>query len=493
MASKSGRCCREVEISLQDVFKTNGGRFQGWGTSLCWWANRLGYSDRLSQQAAELFFGTAGLRLNIMRYNIGGGDDPAHRHITRSDSAMPGWMAWDEKSGRFIYQDEADYRQLNVLRRAAKAAGASAYVEAFSNSPPYFMTRSGCSSGNTDAGSDNLKEGCAAEFARYLAHAVQHIEGSMGIKVQSISPMNEPNSDFWHAGSAKQEGCHFDAGQSQSEILLETAKAFADAGLSKLEVVGSDETNPHSQLIAYAAYSEEARAAIGRVNTHTYQTQDIEKLGALAAQKGFNLWMSEVDGDGIAGENAGEMGAALWLAQKIIADMNALSPAAWVLWQVIDSHISAKGMNGNADTGMVDAGGGYWGVAVADHDREKILLTQKYYGFGQFTRYIRPGSRLIRCGEDVLAAYHSDSGRLTVVAVNADAGDKPVDFTLSGMQTSAGPVRAIRTSGGLKTGESWAELMAIPTHAGGFFATLTGNSITTFLLSGVSPEEGEGL
>ena len=56
---------------------TNGdglGEFEGWGTSLCWWANRLGYSESLTQQAAKKFFGNEGLDLNIGRYNVGGGD-----------------------------------------------------------------------------------------------------------------------------------------------------------------------------------------------------------------------------------------------------------------------------------------------------------------------------------------------------------------------------------------------------------------------------------
>ena len=53
--------------------------FEGWGTTLCWWANRLGYSDALSQQAAEAFCDPDnGLGLNILRYNIGGGDDYPH-------------------------------------------------------------------------------------------------------------------------------------------------------------------------------------------------------------------------------------------------------------------------------------------------------------------------------------------------------------------------------------------------------------------------------
>ena len=51
------------------------GEFQGWGTSLCWWANRVGYNQTLTQKTADAFFGQDGLRMNIGRYNIGGGDN----------------------------------------------------------------------------------------------------------------------------------------------------------------------------------------------------------------------------------------------------------------------------------------------------------------------------------------------------------------------------------------------------------------------------------
>ena len=56
---------------------TNGdglGEFEGWGTSLCWWANRIGYSEKLTSEAARLFFSDEGLDMNIGRYNVGGGD-----------------------------------------------------------------------------------------------------------------------------------------------------------------------------------------------------------------------------------------------------------------------------------------------------------------------------------------------------------------------------------------------------------------------------------
>ncbi|MCM1037823.1 MAG: hypothetical protein NC434_00750 [Ruminococcus sp.] len=476
-----------VEISMRNASLTNGGKFQGWGTSLCWWANRLGYSDELAQQAADLFFGRDGLRLNIMRYNIGGGDDPSHTHITRSDSAVPGWLIYDKETGGYIFNYHADHRQLNVLKRAAEAAGEDAYVEVFSNSPPYFMTQSGCSSGNTDADKDNLKVECYSEFAQYLARVAQYINNELGIKVDSVSPMNEPNTDYWMAGNWKQEGCHFDPGQSQSDMIVATARAFTECGLEDVEIAGSDETSPQRQITAYHSYTKEARDTIDRISTHTYDTDGISELGALARTGNLNLWMSEVDGEGTAGENAGEMGAALWLGEKIISDINSLSPSAWVMWQVIDNHISAGGMNGNPDSGMVDVNAGFWGVAVADHDNKKIILTQKYYGLGQFTRYIRPQDTIIHCGSDTLAAYNPAMKRLTIVALNRLAAERTYHFALSHMKTADKSVEVVRTSGSMENGESWARLDNICASETGFTARLKGNSITTFLLGGVTP------
>ena len=42
--------------------------------------------------------------------------------------------------------------------------------------------------------------------------------------------------------------------------------------------------------------------------------------------------MSEVDGGEVAGSNAGEMGAALWLANRIILDLNGLRSSSWIIW-----------------------------------------------------------------------------------------------------------------------------------------------------------------
>ncbi len=479
----------QVRVSPLNASTTNGGSFEGWGTSLCWWANRIGYSDSLSQQAADLFYGDGGLDLNIMRYNIGGGDDPTHNHITRTDSAVPGWLVFDETAGGYVYDYTADANQLNVLKRCADASGEDAWVEVFSNSPPYFMTVSGCSSGNTNASVNNIKDECYGDVGEYLAHVSAYINNQLGIKVDSISPMNEANTNHWGAYSNKQEGCHVDAGESQSTLIIETANAMERYGLGDVLVIASDETAPDKQVEEYKTFSAEALEKIDRISTHTYGTNGIEELGALAKRDGFNLWMSEVDGSSTAGEDAGEMGAALWFGQKIIYDINKLSPSAWIMWQVIDNHISTEGYNGNKDSGMPDITGGFWGTAVADHDNDTIILTQKYYGFGQFTRYIRPGATLIHCDDNTLAAYDKGKGELVIVAINPYAADKTFNFDLSQFTKLGTSVEATRTSGDSASGEHWAQLDNIKAHSEGFVAELKGNSITTFVMSGV--EMGE--
>ena len=474
---------KETVISAKNASTTNGGAFQGWGTSLCWWANRIGYSPVLTKKSAKLFYSDKGLNLNIMRYNIGGGDDPSHRHITRTDSMVPGWLYYDKEKEAYYYDYEADKNQLNVMAECVKASGEDAFVEVFSNSPPYFMTKSGCSSGGENPNINNLKDECYEEFAEYLAHVTEYINNKLNIKVSSISPMNEPNTKYWSAFSEKQEGCHFDAGESQNKILLETYKAIKKYGLDHIELIGSDETSTAKQITAYNKYSDEVKSILGRISTHTYGTRKIKQLGALMKAESRNIWMSETDWSKVAGKNAGDMSGGLWLAKKIIADINGLSPSAWVLWQVIDYHISKNGYMGNKDFGMPNIKGGFWGLAVADHDKEEIILSQKYYAMGQFSRYIRPGDTIIHCDKNTLSAYNKATGKIVIVAVNDTSKSKHLTFALEGFETEGRTAQIIRTSGSLENGEKWADVGSVDITDNKFNVNIKSNSITTFIIN----------
>ena len=210
-------------------------------------------------------------------------------------------------------------------------------------------------------------------------------------------------------------------------------------------------------------------------------------MGQLAKDEKINLWMSEVDGNGTAGQNAGEMAAGLWLAEKIINDIEALEPSAWVLWQVIDTHISKEGYKGRRDGGPLRTQGGYWGTACANHDTGEILLTQKYYAFGQFSRYIRPGSQLILCPTDrrsgikALAAIDSKHKQLTIVLTNTTNQEKDMTIDMSEFKLK-GNVKQIRTSGQFQDGEHWSETDLGKIKDSKLEVTLIPNSVTTFLV-----------
>ncbi len=473
----------KITVSLKDRITTGDGYFKGWGTSLCWWANRVGHSSKLTKDAADLFFDKEkGLGLNIMRYNIGGGDDPTHEHITRTDSMMPGFLEKDEKTGELKWNYEADKRQLSVLEACYKAARDDAFVEAFSNSPPYFMTVSGCSSGHRVPVCNNLKKNCIDDFAEYLAHVTDYIQREKNIKISSLAPMNEPYTNYWYKNSPKQEGCHVSPGKMQSALLVATKRAMDKYNLKDTVLTASDETSAKRQLKAFRKLSPEALSAVGRISTHTYE-RATPHIGNECRKIGMDLWMTETDWSSVAGEDAGEMSAGLWIAEKILEDMYVLKPSAWVIWQIVASYISKTGYKGRKDMpSMFNLKEGYWGCSVAEIDKKEYILTQKYYAFGQFTRYIRPGMKLIPLSRTALAAYDEEEKKLVIVANNIYKAERELQFNLKEFSALT-KAKTIRTSGDTENGEKWADLGEVSFAKGIFSPTLKGNSVTTFIIT----------
>ena len=213
-----------------------------------------------------------------MRYNLGGGDDPSHRHITRSDSNMPGFAqpirdtdgtfeVDDDGIAMYQYDWERDKNQMNVLTKICRR-NPDALVEVFSNSPPYFMTWSGCSSGGSGAHRDNnLKPEYVEPFAEFLADVVKHFRKDLHIELNSIEAFNEPSSGFWGANSNKQEGCDLKDNKLKSEIIIALDKALRRNGVRDgINIAATDETSMDLAISTYRALSPEAKKEIGRAH-----------------------------------------------------------------------------------------------------------------------------------------------------------------------------------------------------------------------------------
>ena len=425
--------------------------FEGWGTSLCWWANHVGGWSTANRNALvdKMTDATNGLGYNVFRYNIGGGDDPTHTHMGQYKN-MPGF---EPSSGTWDWT--ADANQRAILQRIV-ADNANAILEAFSNSPPYWMTKSGCASGNTD-GSNNLNDSSYNAFADYLTEVVKHYHDTFGITFRTLEPLNEPNATWWTALGG-QEGCHFSPANQQT-IIKAVAASLTTKGLTGTTVSASDENSIDDGYNNIKAFDATTLADMSQMNVHTYSGSDRTQLRALATSKGKRLWASE--SGPLNTTLADDTDAAVFMAGRIISDLRDLQPQAWVDWQVGDPSTN-------------------WASFTLNDAQQTFGYLKRYYMHAGFSRTIRPGATFVDINDtDMVAAVSADGKTLAIVVRNgsttASAGFTFDLTALASVGTTAAATRTSRT-------ENLASLAALPIQGWSFVATVAPYSITTFVV-----------
>jgi O-glycosyl hydrolase len=421
---------------------------EGWGTSLAWWANVVGgFPDAASNDyIGKIFDPVNGLGLNVVRYNIGGGENPAY-HFMEYRAAVPGY-----EPAPGVWDWTADANQRWVLQ-AAIDSGAN-QLEAFSNSPPYWMTNSGSVTGAVGGG-DNLNPAYYGAFADYLSQVVQQFASTWGITFQTVEPLNEPNASWWNFGG-RQEGSHFDR-SSQDAIVQDLGASLANYGLSTT-VAAPDENSIDGTVTSVSSYSSAAQGYLTQINTHSYGGTERTQLANLANSHGTDLWMSEYGDNDATG---------LTMSRQILNDMKNLHATAWVYWQAVDN-----------------AGGwGFLSNPLQNETTTGYSINEKYYVMGNYSEFIHPGYQFIAIDDpNSLAALDASSGTLVIVTTNSTAADTNVTYDLSGFSTVGAAVTPYRTS----PTEHLAQLPDIGTAGGSFAAVAPAHSVTTYVISGVS-------
>lgn len=448
---------------------------EGWGTSLCWWANVLGgwSEENLSEVLDALYDPEKGLGFNVARYNIGGGENPEHDHM-RAGGEVPGYQP---EPG--VWDWDADQRQVEVLKGAMERG--VDIVEAFSNSAPYWMTKSGCTAGNGSGpvfATNNLKEDMYEEFADYITEVVKYFDEELGMHFRTLSPINEPVDPVWYNGNG-QEGCTFNRA-SQNRILKEVGKELERKGLTT-ELSGPEENSIDKTRDSYRSYDDETKSYISQINTHSYAGKDRTTLKTIAKNEGKTLWMSEYGTGGDWRESGSHdhdgMKWPLRLADTITKDLNEMQVAAWVYWQAVEGEEGAVNSNHS------------WGLIHANFETpgsEEFWLTKQYYVMANYSKFIRPGYQIIGTNhENTVAAFDKENNQLVLVTANQNANEETQTFDLSAFNTVSDTVQAYRTSGS----ENLAELEPIAVSDNSFSVTAPGESVTTYVLSDVTYDE----
>ncbi|GAA1194487.1 RICIN domain-containing protein [Streptomyces hebeiensis] len=484
-----------------------GQRFEGWGTSLVWFANATGdYPEEIRERLAELVFGDDGLALNIARYNIGGGNAPDVEDYLRAGGAVPGWWrapdgttredtTWWSADDRADWNPDADPAQRWWVDRIKKDI---THWEAFSNSPPWFMTESGYVSGNFDAGSDQLRADRVDDFAAYLTGAVERLEKAHKIDVDTLDPFNEPNTSYWGTTlgpdgepvGGRQEGAHI--GPELQQKVISALRKELDGSRTDASVSAMDETNPTTFARNWSAYPAAVRDQVDQLNVHTYGTGGRTTVRDIAKAADKPLWMSEVEGDWGDGQDFEDMRPGLGLARHIVDDLRELEPSAWLFWQPVEDYDNMK-------PGGESGKGGNWGSVqvpfscTSEDTLEScpVRTNTKFDTARNFTHFIRPGDRLVKVDDITSAAAVPASGRgATVVHVNDTLDARRVTVDLSGFAEVARGAKVTP----VVTDASGALVRRAPVAVSEGRATVTvpARSVTSLLVSGVSGVARDG-
>ena len=492
--------------------------FDGWGTSLIWWANNVGKYDwetgsgdtTVREEIMELLYGKDGLEYNIARFNVGGGDNPNHTHVTPTQN-MPGYSKLDSAFVPTYYGDDmtsevADWKGIQndwtmnnvtytwdadaaqrwcmewIYQNAEKMGTMDELIsEYFSNSPPWYMTQTACSSGN--GGNSNLLSGREDEFAQYFVDVLYYLT-QQGYKFEYVNPFNESTSDWWSPRSIKQEGCKF-THQERADILYYVVQELdKHPELSHIMIAFDDSTGPEKAWGAIQALESSNRFAaikhrIGKLNYHLYEDKpSYEKTIADEANKqGWKNWMSEMGYNSAKSDTASTLQTGYLHTDKIRETIyNGAN--AYVLWQVIEE-LSSQ---------LNDLDLGYGPIKVSYKSVEEVpelanygytlgsyYVSKQYYMLGQYSKYIRPGYRILPTADpNGVAAISPEGDKVVLVHANNSVNGDDLSFTLKGHYITNAEVIVTDEN------QSWAK-SSLAASGNKFSYTVNPYSVTTFV------------
>lgn len=419
---------------------------EGWGTSLSWFANGVGsWPEPVRSNLIDSLFAAPpnGLGLTYARYNIAGGDCPSCKTIPYPHD-VPGY----EPSANAPYDWTSDASQRWVAQRAY--AGGAVFFEAQSNSPPWWMTITGSSTGGVK-GVPNISDAYTGSnkgsFADYLATVIGHFQSDYGLVFRSVDPTNEPDEAWWIYQNKKQEGCAFTPDEEQA-VIKSLASLLPGRG-PLTHVVAMDAYNLDHALARLANYSPSTRDAITEVNTHTYAGNNRAELAAATAAAGKRMVMSEWGSPDTTGKD---------ISQEITKDMTQLKPVAWAIWQP-----------------------DWPGLVNIDYKAHTYSKNKAYYAFANYTHFIRPGNIFIAIDDtNSLAAYDQASHTLTIVTMNWRSDSVPVNYRLSNFRELGAKAQGYGTS----ISQNLADIGAVTISSASFAATLPPNSVTSWVIPG---------
>lgn len=425
----------------------------GFGASDAWSMRFVGTMPHVVQsEVADLLFSSEtgrdgnpkGIGLSIWRFNIGAGsveqgDDSQINYDTRTECFLnaDGGYDWNRQAGQ------------RSFLKLAKERGVPAFL-GFLNSPPVWFTDNGLATNTGRGGDYNLKDDRYDDFARFMADVVTGLEKHDGIKLDYISPVNEPDG-HWNWQGPKQEGSPA-TNREIARIARLLNKEFVSRGTDTRIIIpeasdyrcmmSTHMTDWQRGYEIQSFFSPDSTATyLGNLKNvprlmagHSYWTntpvetmkQTRIALNDTLTKYGVDFWQSEVcimsNDEEIGGGHGYDrtMKTALYVARIMHHDLVYANARSWQWWRAV---------GGDYKDGLLFQ---YRDPATGN---DTIVDSRLLWTLGNYSRFIRPGATRIDISSTdkagnimpdsatdpyglMLSAYLNADGSVVIVVIN---------------------------------------------------------------------------
>jgi len=412
---------------------------ENFGASDCWTIQNIGlWNDVARNFAATTLFSQdfdtqgnpLGIGLSAWRFNIGAGSASQGSQSNISDKYRRVDCFMNEK-GQYDFSKQPG--QTWFLEKA-KENGVSQYV-AFVNSPPIYMTRNGRANSSV-RNQINLDESKYPDYADFVTEVLIGLKKKTGVNFNYISPIVEPQW-VWMGG---QEGIHVE-NKAFAEIVRELDKSIQSKSIQTKILIpeaGSFDylyenlkSGSGDQIDEFWGNGKNSLADLSTVapivTAHGYFMNwplnlMLGKRDTLVShlQKypQLRFWQTEYcimgPSEGISTVPAdSSINLGLYVARLIHLDLVKANATAWHWWLAVSTY--------NYNDGLL----------MANDTNKTVKDTKLTWAFGNFSRFVRPGSIRVETslsnnptikmqtdGLMVSAYKNLEDKKITIVAIN---------------------------------------------------------------------------
>lgn len=448
---------------------------QNIGASGAWWVNDLThFAPATQQRVAQLLFSSSGIQLSAYRYNIGGGGVGVTGDRSRAPQTLlvsPGSYDWNrDPGGTTFLKYAAQYGVPDII--------------GFVNSAPTVWTTSGKSCGGS------LKSSDEQAYATYLADIVTHFNAE-GVKIDYISPMNEPASSF---SACNQEGMAVSDSQRGAIVRAVGQTLAARAPYAHVSADESDHVSRFLTDVPQWITQPGTAQYVANLAHHTYDfpsDSTLAQIPVMAKKYGKPTWASElccmtsVTSPSYGAQYDPTITGGLAMASMIYRDFSVSQDSAFHWWTALSKVMGCNPANNPSCATSVNGSGYndgliYFDPNYASDGNQNLYITKRFYALGQYSKFVRPGSvryPVTGAPSGVQITATSLGGDWTLVVNNLNNSTQAVNVHL--------PAAGITASSAYRTSASEnLSPIALPTVSAGTAAlSLPAHSIATYVFA----------